>query len=146
MRGMVSKDSQFDQRDFLPYTYPSLRELKKLRYQSLCLGSFIPWNTKKQSETIMKNWVEGDEVEGMPPEIYDYEKIECHMYVRDYIKYQKGYSQATQMTVLDIRNGRMTKNEAQNIQEYEGKPPSLEIFLEYLIWKRPNLMILLAKL
>ena len=34
------------------------------------------------------------------------------------------------MTVLDIRNGRMTKNEAQElIQEYEGKkPPSLEIF------------------
>ena len=22
MRGMVSKDSEFDQRDFLPYTYP----------------------------------------------------------------------------------------------------------------------------
>ena len=40
MRGMVSKDSQFDQRDFLPYTYPSLRELKKLRYQSLCLRVF----------------------------------------------------------------------------------------------------------
>ena len=55
--------------------------------------------------------------------------------VRDYIKYLKrGYSRVTQMTVLDIRNGRMTKNEAQElIQEYEGKkPPSLEIFLEYL--------------
>ena len=38
------------------------------------------------------------------------------------------------MTVLDIRNGRMTKNDADTlIEEFEGKkPPSLEIFLEYL--------------
>ena len=137
MRGMIRTDSKIDHRDFFPYTYPELRDLKKLRYQSLCLGSFIPWNTKEQSELIMKElgW-KGDEVEGMPPKLYDYEKIECHMQgVRDYIKYLKrGYSRVTQMTVLDIRNGRMTKNEASAlIEEFEGKkPPSLEIFLEYL--------------
>ena len=79
---------------------------------------------------------EGDQVEGMPPKLYDYEKIECHMQgVRDYIKYLKrGYSRVTQMTVLDLRNDRMTKTEADElIDKYEGKkPPSLEIFLEYL--------------
>jgi hypothetical protein len=38
------------------------------------------------------------------------------------------------MTALDIRNGRMTKDEADElIVEWEGKkPPSLELFLEYL--------------
>jgi hypothetical protein len=38
------------------------------------------------------------------------------------------------MTALDIRNGRMTREEADRlIREFEGKkPPSLEIFLEYL--------------
>jgi N-acetyl sugar amidotransferase len=137
MRGMIDHDKSIDPRDFTPYTYPNLRELKKLRYQSVCLGSFIPWDTKTQSKLIMDElgW-EGDEVEGMPPKLYDYEKIECHMQgVRDYIKYLKrGYSRVTQMTVLDIRNGRMTKDEAEDlIYKYEGKkPPSLEVFLEYL--------------
>jgi N-acetyl sugar amidotransferase len=137
MRGMIDNDKSIDPRDFAPYTYPNLRDLKKLRYQSVCLGSFIPWDTKTQSKLIMDElgW-EGDEVEGMPPKLYDYEKIECHMQgVRDYIKYLKrGYSRVTQMTVLDIRNGRMTKDEAEElIYKYEGKkPPSLEVFLEYL--------------
>jgi N-acetyl sugar amidotransferase len=138
MRGMVDPDSQeFDPRDFKPYTYPNLRDLKKLRYQSECLGSYIPWDAKAQSELIMDElgW-QGDQVEGMPPGLYGYEKIECHMQgVRDYIKYLKrGYSRVTQMTVLDIRNGRMDKAEADSlVAEYEGKkPPSLIAFLEYV--------------
>jgi len=137
MKGMIEKDFDLDPRDLIPYTYPPLRDLKRLRYQSVCLGSYIPWDIKSQSQLIMDKlgW-QGDQVEGMPPGIYSYEKIECHMQgVRDYIKYLKrGYSRVTQMTALDIRNGRMTRKEADLlISEWEGnKPPSLKIFLEYL--------------
>lgn len=137
MRGMIGSDHKLDPRDLNPYTYPSMRDLKQLRYQSVCLGSYIPWDTKVQSQLIMSDlgW-KGDEVEGMPPDLYSYEKIECAMQgVRDYIKYLKrGYSRVTQMTALDIRNGRLTKTEADKlIATYEGnKPPSLELFLDYL--------------
>lgn len=137
MRGMIEGDFSLDPRDLAPYTYPTLRDLKQLRYRSVCLGSFIPWDTRRQSRLIMDKlgW-KGDEVEGMPPDLYSYEKIECAMQgVRDYIKFLKrGYGRVTQMTALDIRNGCMTKEEANNlIAEYEGqKPASLEIFLEYL--------------
>ena len=78
----------------------------------------------------------GDQVEGMPWDLYSYEKIECYMQgVRDYIKYLKrGYGRVTQMTALDLRNNRITKNNAEKlVEEYEGKkPPSLELFLNYL--------------
>jgi N-acetyl sugar amidotransferase len=137
MKGMIEKDFDFDPRDLIPYTYPPLRELKRLRYRSVCLGSFIPWDAKRQSQLIMDElgW-QGDEVEGMPPGLYTYEKIECAMQgVRDYLKFLKrGYSRVTQMTALDIRNGRLEKAEADRlIAEWEGKkPPSLELFLEYL--------------
>lgn len=137
MKGMIEKDFDLDPRDLTPYTYPPLRDLKRLRYQSVCLGSYIPWDAKRQSQLIMDElgW-QGDQVEGMPPGRYTYEKIECHMQgVRDYLKFLKrGYSRVTQMTALDIRNGRMTKEEAdQLVAEWEGKkPPSLELFLEYL--------------
>ncbi len=55
--------------------------------------------------------------------------------VRDYLKFTKrGYSRVTQMTALDIRNGRLTKEEAENlVNKWEGnKPPSLELFLEFM--------------
>lgn len=139
MRGMITGpgEPELDARDLLPFTYPAMRELKRIRYRSVCLGSFIPWDTRTQSELIMRElgW-KGDQVEGMPPGLYDYEKIECAMQgMRDYIKWLKrGYGRVTQMTALDIRNGRMDKAEADRlVNEFEGKkPPSLEVFLEYL--------------
>lgn len=137
MTDMISNDYNLDPRDLTPFTYPSIRDLKKLKYRSVCLGSFIPWDVKTQSALIQKElgW-KGDQVEGMPWELYPYEKIECYMQgVRDYIKYLKrGYSRVTQMTSIDIRNGRISKSDADKlILEYEGKrPASLDLFLSYL--------------
>ncbi|MBT8534585.1 N-acetyl sugar amidotransferase [Polynucleobacter paneuropaeus] len=137
MKGMISQDFDLDPRDLTPYTYPAMRDLKKLRYRSVCLGSYIPWDAQAQSRLIMDElgW-NGDEVEGMPPNLYSYEKIECAMQgVRDYIKFLKrGYGRVTQMTSLDIRNGRLTKSQADMlVSTYEGvKPPSLELFLSFL--------------
>jgi N-acetyl sugar amidotransferase len=136
MSGMIDIE-ELDKRDLWPFTYPNIRDLKKLRYHSICLGSFIPWDTKLQSQLIMDElgW-KGDQVEGMPWDIYPYEKIECYMQgVRDYIKYLKrGYSRVSQMTALDLRIGRLDKKTADKmVSKYEGKrPASLELFLGYL--------------
>lgn len=137
MAGMIAGDFDFDPRDLKPFSYPPLRDLKKLGYRSVCLGSYIPWDVKKQVGIIQTElgW-QGDQVEGMPWSEYPYEKIECHLQgVRDYIKYLKrGYGRVTQMTALDLRNKRITQDKARElIDEYEGrKPPSLVLFLDYL--------------
>jgi hypothetical protein len=137
MYGMIKDDFEVDPRDLLPFTYPKLRDLKKLNYHSVCLGSYIPWDVKKNVEIISKElgW-QGDQVEGMPWDEYPYEKIECFMQgVRDYIKYMKrGYSRVSQMVALDLRNGRITQERGkQLVDNFEGqKPPSLPIFLDYL--------------
>lgn len=137
MAGMISSDFPLDPRDLKPYTYPPIRDLKKLQYRSVCVGSYIPWDAKKQADLISRElgW-KGDRVEGMPAGMYDYEKIECYMQgVRDYIKFLKrGYARVTQMTALDLRKGEITKQEADRlIIEHEGRrPPSLDLFLDYL--------------
>jgi hypothetical protein len=126
--------SNVDERDFKPYTYPPLKELRRINYRSVCLGSYIPWDVKTQSKIIHDDlgW-EGDRVENVPPQ-YNYEKIECHMQgVRDYIKYVKrGYTRPTHLASIDIRHGRLDREQGtQMIHDYEGKKPaSLEIFLE----------------
>ena len=139
----ISADDMFirlggsvDPRDLKPYTYPPLKDLRALNYRSVCLGSYVKWDVKRQSAIIEKelDW-RGDEVENVPPQ-YRYEKIECYMQgVRDYIKYiKRGYSRPSHLVALDIRNGRMSRNEGQHlIEEYEGKrPPSLDIFLDFI--------------
>lgn len=125
-----------DERSLKPYTYPPLDQLRLLNYRSVCLGSYIEWDVKKQSAIIQAElgW-EGSEVENVPP-TYGYEKIECAMQgVRDYIKYiKRGYSRPSHLVAIDIRNGRIQKDEGGKIiTEYEGRrPPSLDLFLDFV--------------
>jgi len=102
----------------------------------VCLGSFIPWDVKKQSAIIRDElgW-RGEEVENVPPG-YDYEKIECCLQgVRDYTKYiKRGYSRPAHLASIDIRNGRLSREEAlELLAEYENRrPPSLDLFLKFV--------------
>lgn len=132
----VRLGGNIDDRDLKPYSYPPLKELRQLNYKSVCLGSYIPWDVKKQSKIIMDEvgWT-GDRVENVPEE-YNYEKVECYMQgVRDFIKYiKRGYTRPTHLGAIDIRNGRKSKEEVSElINEFEGKvPPSLKIFLDFV--------------
>jgi N-acetyl sugar amidotransferase len=140
--GMTAQDMQarlggeFLARDFKPFTYPSPKDLKELGVISVPLGSFIPWDVKKQVGIISEElgW-QGDQVEGIPSQ-YPYEKIECYLQgVRDYIKYRKrGFARTTHLTSIDIRNNRMSRTEALKlVAEHEGKrPQSLDLFLSYV--------------
>lgn len=139
MLGMISTSQDpVDPRDLMPYTYPPLKDLRQIGYHSVCLGSYIPWDVKENVKYFQKYlpWWVGDDVEGMPPELYPYEKIECFMQgIRDYIKYiKRGYGRISQMTALDIRHDRIKRDEALKIiKRFEGKKPrTLPIFLNYL--------------
>lgn len=134
MVGML--DGTVTERDLIPFTYPKLKDLKRINYSSFCLGSYIPWDVKKQVELIKRelDWQE-EEVEGVPG-CYGYEKIECMFQgVRDYLKFiKRGYARTSHLTSIDIRNGRLDRHEAAAlVGAYEGKrPKSLDVFLEYL--------------
>jgi N-acetyl sugar amidotransferase len=125
-----------DPRDLKPYSYPPLNELRGLGCRSVCLGSYVPWDVKSQSEIIQAElgWT-GDTVENVPPG-YNYEKIECYMQgVRDYLKYiKRGYSRPSHLVALDVRSGRMEHGEGMSqVEQYEGRrPPSLDLFLDFV--------------
>lgn len=132
----VRLEGAVEARDLKPYTYPPTRELRRINYRSVCLGSFIPWDVKKQAAIIQRElgW-QGDEVENVPPG-YTYEKIECFMQgVRDWIKYiKRGYTRPAHLASLDIRNGRLDRDGGLRlVEEYEGRrPPSLDLFLKFI--------------
>jgi N-acetyl sugar amidotransferase len=132
MVGML--DGSVSMRDLWPYVYPALKDLRQINYRSISLGNYIPWDTRTQSELIRKElgW-EGQPVEGIPFEHYWYEKIEdAFQGVQDYLKWiKRGMSRMTHLASIDIRNGRMTRDEALRlIEQYEGyRPASLDVFL-----------------
>ena len=123
-------------RDLYPYAYPPRQKLQQLGARSICLGNYIKWDTKKQVEIIQRElgW-KGQRVEGVPPE-YFYEKIECMFQgVRDYCKFiKRGYGRSNHLASIDVRNGRLTRDEGLKIVgQYDGKrPASLDLWLEYL--------------
>jgi N-acetyl sugar amidotransferase len=139
MHGMIStSENPVDIRDLTPYTFPDVKELMAMRYCSVPLGSFIPWDYAKNTEVIKRElgWV-ADEIEGVPSEINQHgEKIECIMQgTRDYIKFiKRGYSRVAQINAFHVRAGRMTPEDALRMDmQYDGrKPPSLQVFLEYM--------------
>jgi N-acetyl sugar amidotransferase len=133
---LIRLDGFLEERDLEPFRYPEVKDLRNLGYRSVCLGSYIPWDVKMQVEKIRSElgW-QGDAVENVPAE-FNYEKIECWMQgVRDYIKYiKRGYTRPTHLAAIDLRNQRITQEEAQAmIRQFEGRrPPSLDLFLDYV--------------
>lgn len=138
MYQMIKNKDKIDKRDLIPYTFPDVNKLKEINYHSAALGNYIPWDYKKNTETIIKElgW-KVDEVEGVPKDINIYgEKTECFMQgTRDYIKYLKrGYGRVSQINAFNLRKGEKTleKSIEENLL-YDGKKPhSLKIFLEYM--------------
>ena len=126
-----------DLKDLAPYTYPTKEELDTIGAISLSLGNYIPWNQEKQTEIIKKElgWQE-DEVESLYPNTLSFDKVECMFTgIRDYIKLLKrGFSRITHRTTIDIKQGKITRDEALKlIDKYEKrKPRSLSVFLEYI--------------
>ncbi len=139
MHDMINTpEDPVDVRDLTPYTFPPVKDLMKMRYCSVPLGSFIPWDYKDNTEEIKRElgW-KADQLEGVPDELNPHgEKIECFMQgTRDYIKFiKRGYSRVAQISAFDVRSGRLSTEDAVKLgAEFDGqKPPSLEIFLEYM--------------
>ncbi len=134
MVGML--DESVTLKDIEPFRYPSIKDLRELKCKSVCLGSFIPWDPRKNAEIITKElgW-EGEEVEGVPSNYY-YEKVECKLQgIRDYIKFiKRGLGRTAHLTSIDVRNNLMDRDTALRLtKEFDGKrPASLDYFLEIM--------------
>jgi len=143
--GRVSK------RDLYPFAYPPRKELKKLKCRSICLGSYIKWDIRKNVEIIKKElgW-KGQPVDGIPTEFFDYEKIECQFQgIRDYCRYiKRGYGRIEHLVSIDIRNKRMSREKGWELaEEYRSRrPASLDLFLNFLQISEEEFMEILLKL
>ena len=131
-------DEGIDKKDLLVWDYPSDDELKKVGVTGLFLGYYIFWDNKAQAEQMIKMGFNVNPDGRCEGGYYNFENLDCKWIggLHDYMKFLKyGYGRATDQLCIEIRNGRMDRNEALKlVRKLEGKLPKKYIpdFLEFI--------------
>ena len=118
------------------YIYPEDEEIAECGVRGIYLSNFVDWNAKHHAQLMMEEW-------GFSPITHERErtfnlfsKIEDHANdVHDYLKYLKfGYGRATDDASMEIRHGRMTREEGiEMVRRYDAREPlSLSTYCDFL--------------
>lgn len=124
------------EKDLTPYFYPSDEDIERVGVTGIFLGHYFFWDAKKQLE-IIKNYGFQTKEDGPIEGTYtNYENLDEKIVgLHDYLKYVKyGFGRATDHVGIDIRNGRITREEGiKLVKKYDGKYPHYGIseFIEY---------------
>jgi N-acetyl sugar amidotransferase len=129
MLGMRVSDLQenfgINEKDLIPYTYPSDRELSRVGVTGLFLGHYFPWDGLSNYLLAQANGFEsfGSVIEGS---MVDYENLDNHQHgIHDYFKFLKyGYARATDIASIHLRRGLISRKDAlQVVMDRDGKYP-----------------------
>ena len=107
--GMTKKDLE-------PYFLPSRNEFRQKDIESIFLGFYLPWDPRESLRTAKAN---GFKARTAGPKIgyYNYADIDCDFIsVHHYFKWLKfGFTRLFDNLSIEIRNGRMAREEALRI-------------------------------
>jgi N-acetyl sugar amidotransferase len=131
--------------DLIPYRYPSDEELADVGVTAIFLGYYQQWDARRQLTEVLETGFRindsiSDVEDGAPHQegtYTNYENLDGKFVgVHDYLKFLKfGFGRATDHASIDIRNERITREEAVHlVRKYEGKLPRryLEEYLEFV--------------
>ena len=122
--------------DLFQYIYPSLDELQRVGVTGLFLGYYFKWDQRAQVEKMKEYGFEVRDDGPIEGTYTNYENLDDHTVgLHDYLKFTKyGFGRATDHACLDIRNGRITREEGLRlVNMYDGKYPyyGVKMFSEY---------------
>ncbi len=114
-----------NERDLIPYRYPTTEELLRAEVTGLFLGHYLQWDGVANYLISQTHGFEPyhKTVEGS---IVNYENLDNYQTgIHDYFKFLKfGFSRATDIACLQIRRGRLSRDEALVIvKNHDGKFP-----------------------
>ena len=124
------------EKELTPYFYPSDEEIERVGVTGIFLGAYFFWDARKQLEIVQKYGFSVKEDGPTEGTYTNYENIDEKLVgLHDYLKYVKyGFGRATDHACIDIRNGRISREEGLNlVKKYDGKYPSYGIteFIRY---------------
>jgi N-acetyl sugar amidotransferase len=133
---LINETSGITWQDLAPYKFPSDDEIESLGVRGIYLSNFYSWNAKDHAEFVIKNFDFASYPGKRERSFQLYGKTDDHANdVHDYLKYLKfGYGRATDDASMEIRHGRMTREEGiEQVRLYDHvRPRTLETYLKFL--------------
>lgn len=122
--------------DLRPYVYPTDEQLRDVGVTGIFLGYYFKWDQREQVKVVQKNGFSVKEEGPIEGTYTNYENLDDGLVsIHDYMKYVKfGFGRATDHACLDIRNHRLTRDEAVKlVHQYDGKlfPHVVQAFCEF---------------
>jgi N-acetyl sugar amidotransferase len=124
------------EKELTPYFYPSDEDIDRVGVTGIFLGHYFFWDARKQLEIVKKHGFQVKTDGPIEGTYTNYENLDEKLVgLHDYLKFVKyGFGRATDHVGIDIRNGRMTREEGlQLVKEFDGKYPhyAVSAFMEY---------------
>ena len=133
---LISEKNGITEHDIVPYVYPTDEQIEELDIRGIYLSNFYYWDALAHAKMMHEAY--GFELHSGPRErtFLLHGKLEDHANdVHDYLKYLKfGYGRATDDSSMEIRHGRMTREEGiELVRQYDSMEPStLETYLKFM--------------
>ncbi len=122
-------DDELTRSDLTPYFLPDEADFKSKNIKSIFLGYYLPWDPEQSLKVSLANGFRVRE-EGPKVGYYNYADIDCDFIsVHHYFKWLKfGFTRLFDNLSIEIRNGRLTREEAMDIaREYGSQYPDEDI-------------------
>jgi N-acetyl sugar amidotransferase len=122
--------------DIRHYIYPSDDDIAQVGVRGIYVSNFFNWNGKAQAELMMDEWDFAPVTHDLDRTFNLHSKLEDHANsVHDYLKYLKfGYGRATDDASMEIRHGRMTREEGIDmVRRYDHvEPRPLKTYCDFM--------------
>jgi len=124
------------EKELTPYFYPSDEDIDRVGVTGIFLGHYFFWDARKQLEIVKKHGFQVKTDGNIEGTYTNYENLDEKLVgLHDYLKFVKyGFGRATDHVGIDIRNGRMTREEGLRlVKEFDGKYPHYAVseFISY---------------
>ncbi len=121
--------------DLAPFRYPSDEEIDEIGVRGIYLSNFIKWDVTSQVRLMIEKYgfetaVKRERTFNIYAKLDDIHADGAH----DYLKYLKfGYGRATDDAAIEIREGRMTREEGiEMVKKYDHvRPSDLDLYLKF---------------
>lgn len=118
------------------YIYPSDEEIHAVGVTGIFLGYYLKWDAREQVKIVRREYGFNIKEDGpVPGACLNYENLDCGFVdIHDYLMYLKyGFGRTTSQVCIDIRNGRMTREEAiKLVEKYDGKVERVKEFCDFI--------------
>lgn len=119
-----------------PFYYPSDDEIESVDVRGIYLSNFIQWDDRKQTKEMIEKYgfetaMTRERTYVLHSKLDDIHANGAH----DYLKYLKfGYGRATDDATIDIRHGRMTREEGiAMVKKHDCvRPSDLDVWLRFV--------------